>query len=310
MKIIILYFCLLLLLFLQINNVPIKPVIGIYGNSNPENDDEEFLNGTYYPMSYVYWLESGGAEVMAIHYWYSEEEIKEILNKINGILFLGGGREFKKEGTWELKAKYIIDQSIKMNLPFWGTCQGFQLIGTIISENYTLLKHEFVDKNILHNLEINNSTKKSKMFKLFTPNDIDLLVYTNSTIYNHEWGFYPNEYLDNEKLENMTLVTSIAQDDKKSKFINSFEGINYDFFGVQFHPEKNPFKRNNYFLEDNIESLKVSQKLLFNFVQISRKNGNKFNNKEEKNKYDFFDTYNGTKNCNYNKDDECCYFYK
>ena len=92
MKIILLYISSLLLLFLQINNVPIKPVIGIYGNSNPENDDEEFLNGTYYPMSYVYWLESGGAEVMAIHYWYSEEEIKEILNKINGILFLGGGR--------------------------------------------------------------------------------------------------------------------------------------------------------------------------------------------------------------------------
>ena len=314
MKIFIFVIILFSLLLLRIDNAPIKPVIGIYGNSEPENGDESFINGTYYPISYVYWLESAGAEVMAIHYWYSDEIIDEILQKINGVLFLGGGRIFIREGTWEKKAKYIFDQSIRKDIPMWGTCQGFQLMATIISDNYTLLKHEFDDVNILHNLEINDLTKSSNMFKLFTPNEFDLLTHTNSTIYNHEWGFYPEEYYNDKILEEMTLVTSISEDHRHSKFINTFEGKKNNFYAVQFHPEKNPFKRRNYYLDQNIESLKVSQKLLFNFVQQTRKNGNRFNSKineeGDRAKFDFFNTYNGTKNCNYDKETEFCYFYK
>ena len=296
------------LLLFKIDNYPIKPVIGIYGNSEPENGDEKFINGTYYPLSYIYWLESAGAEVMAIHYWYSYELIDEILQKINGILFLGGGRLLIKEGTWETKAKYIIERSLKLEIPFWGTCQGFQLIATILSDDFTLLKHEFDDINVLHNIDINNNTRKSNMFKLFTPYEFELLSHTNSTIYNHEWGFYPNEYYENKNLEEMTIVTSISEDYRGSKFINTYEGKKNKFYGVQFHPEKNPFKRRNYYVEQNIESLKVSQKLLLNFVHQTRNNKNKFEG--DRAKFDFFNTYNGTKNCVYSKEEEICYFYK
>jgi gamma-glutamyl hydrolase len=309
MKLYIFLLLLFSLLLLNIENRPIKPIVAIYGNSNPENGDEEFLNGTYYPISYVYWLESFGAEVMAIHYWYSYEEIDEILQKINGILFLGGGRLFLKNATWEKKAKFIIEKSIEYKIPIWGTCLGFELMGIILSDNFTLLKNEFNDVNILHNLQINNNTKRSSMFKLFYPNDYDILEYTNSTIYNHVWGFYPDEFMRDKKLDEITVVTSIAQDKEGNKFINSFEGKNKEFFAVQFHPEKNPFKRINYKLEQNMESLKVSQKLGMNFIQQTRKNKNRFND-EDRIKYDFFNTYNGTKNCIYDKSDETFYFYK
>mgnify|MGYP007104071497 CR=1 FL=1 len=64
-------FLLLIILFFQTKSEEeyneYKPVIGIYGNSYPENNDT-FINGTYYPLPYVYWLKSAGAEVMAIHY--------------------------------------------------------------------------------------------------------------------------------------------------------------------------------------------------------------------------------------------------
>ena len=309
MKLYIFLILLFSLLLLNIENRPIKPIVAIYGNSNPENGDEEFLNGTYYPISYVYWLESFGAEVMAIHYWYSYEEIDEILQKINGILFLGGGRLFLKNATWEKKAKFIIEQSLEYKLPIWGTCQGFELMGIVLSDNFTLLKNEFNDVNVLHNLEINENTKRSSMFKLFYPNDYDILEYTNSTIYNHVWGFYPDEFMSDKTLDDITVVTSIAQDEEGNKFINSFEGKNEEFFAVQFHPEKNPFKRVNYKLEQNIESLKVSQKLGMNFIQQTKKNKNRFND-EDRVKYDFFNTYNGTKNCIFDKRDETFYFYK
>ena len=305
---------LMLLLFLQLSHIdskPIKPVIGIFGNSEPENGDEEYLNGTYYPISYIYWLESGGAEVMAIQYWYSFEEIDEILRKINGILFLGGGRDFSRNGTWETKARYVIEKSLNDSIPFWGTCQGFQLIGTLLSDNFTLLSVGiFKDHNVLHNLELTENGKKSDMFKFFTPYEFDLLENTNSTIYNHQSGFLPDEYNKDPKLKELTIVTSNALDTKGKEFINTFEGRKNKFYAVQFHPEKNPFKRIiKYYVEQNMEALIVSQKLLFNFIQDAKNNKNKFK-EEEKDKYDFFDTYRGTKNAIYNKSIEQFFFYK
>ena len=50
-------------------------------------------------------------------------------------------------------------KSMEYDLPFWGTCQGFQLIGTLLSDNYTLLKQAYDDVNVLHSLEINKNTR-------------------------------------------------------------------------------------------------------------------------------------------------------
>lgn len=292
----------------------IKPVIGIYGNSHPENDDEEFLNGTYYPLSYVYWLESMGAEVMAIHYWYPFDVIDEILHKVNGILFLGGSRDIHKNGTWEKKARYIMEQSLISQLPIWGTCQGFQLIGVLMSENDTLLRFGFVDDNALHGVELTNYTKSSIMFNLFREEDFNTLQYKNSTIYYHHYGFYPEEFYKEKRLNELFVVTSISEDSNGLKFIDSFEGKNdsIKIYATQFHPEKNPFKRYNYPVEQNMESLKVSQLLGMKFIDETRKNKNRFDSIEnaegDRSQFDFFDTYRGTNNCNL--DSEKCFFYK
>ena len=306
----LLFFSLLNLYFSKIN----KPVIGIYGNSYPENDDEAFINGTYYPLSYVYWLESMGAEVMAIHYWYPYDVIDEILHKVNGVLFLGGSRDIHKNGTWEIKAKYIMEQSLISQLPFWGTCQGFQLTGILMSENYTLLRFGFNDDNTLHGVELTNYTKSSKMYSLFKEEDFNTLQYENSTIYYHHYGFYPEEFYKEKRLNELFVVTSISEDSNGVKFIDSFEGKNdsVKIFATQFHPEKNPFKRYNYPVEQNIASLKVSQLLGMKFIDEVKKNENRFdsieNEEGDRSQFDFFDTYRGTSNCNL--DSEICYFYK
>ena len=48
-----------------------KPIIGIYGIPNPENEKEK-INETYYPGSIIRFLDSFGAEIIAIHYWYDD----------------------------------------------------------------------------------------------------------------------------------------------------------------------------------------------------------------------------------------------
>ena len=137
-----------------------KPVIGIYGNPNPE---EDYLKGDsdYVPQPYINWLESLGADIMIIHQWYSEEEIKHILTKINGIFFLGGGREFNIYSNWEKKALIILNNSIKNNLPLWGTSLGFELMFYLISEDEKILNDDYNDFTRLHNVILNNNTINS-----------------------------------------------------------------------------------------------------------------------------------------------------
>ena len=98
----------IVLLLIKINTYnEYKPVIGIYANPEPENDNDNY-NMTYVPLSYIRWLESFGADVMIIQQWYNKSEIDNILSKINGILFIGGGRDFNLSSNWEKNAIYII----------------------------------------------------------------------------------------------------------------------------------------------------------------------------------------------------------
>lgn len=284
-----------------------KPVIGIYGSPDPENNDH-YINGTYYVNSYILWLQDFGAEVMAIHYWYDQSTIDEILSKVNGILFMGGSRDFKREGIWEQKATYIINKSIETQLPLWGSCQGFQLIGTVISDNYTFLQHNYEDMGILHSLELTKDARGSQMYQLFTEKDFESLEKKNSTIYFHNFGFLPEDWKNEKKINDLLKVTSISKDIYGSQFVNSFEGKNESIkiFATQFHPEKTPYKRYNYPLEHSMEVLKVSQLLGMKFVDVTRNNKNRFksrnNNEGDRKKFDFFDTYQGNPNAFFDKD--------
>ena len=101
------------------------------------------------------------------------------------------------------------------------------------------------------------------------------------------------------------------------RFIDSYEGKNNSIklFATQYHPEKNPFKRYNYPVEQNIDSLKVSQKLVLAFVEEARKNKNRFdstsNDEGDRAQFDFFDTYRGTPNGTFYKEaDEIMVFSK
>ena len=194
------------------------------------------------------------------------------MNRINGVLFLGGSRDIHKDGVWEKKAKYIIDQSLIIQFPIWATCQGFQLVGLLMSDSLKL-RNGFDDSNVLHGLQITDETKSSRMYKFFTEKDYNILQYGNSTIYNHHYGFYPEEFYNDAKITSYFKVTSISEDKNGLKFINSFEGKNdsIKIFATQFHPEKNPYKRIYYPVKQNIDCLIVSQLLAMSFIDEARK---------------------------------------
>ena len=288
-----------------------KPVIGIYGNPNPE---EDYLKGhsDYVPQPYINWLESLGADIMIIHQWYSEEEIKHILTKINGILFLGGGREFNIYSNWEKKALIILNNSIKNNIPLWGTCLGFELILYLISEDEKILNDDYNDFTRLHNFILNNNTINSKMFELFDERFFNILKNQNSTYYNHQKGVTQNNFYNNSKLKDFFIITSLGVDSKGNEFINSIESNNksLNIFGVQYHPEKIPFIRiKNLSIETNNDVVRTSILLGAKFVDIARKNKNLFHF-DDRDKYDFINTYENKTKCSYYNVEENIFYFK
>lgn len=66
-----------------------KPTIGILTNPSDLKDYDKAQH-SYFPSSYVKFVESAGGRVIPIHWDSSYDEITVILNQINGVLFTGG----------------------------------------------------------------------------------------------------------------------------------------------------------------------------------------------------------------------------
>ena len=288
-----------------------KPIIGIYGNPEPEEDFVINTQTTIYG-SYVRWLESFGAEALAIHQWYTHEQIDDILSKINGVLFMGGGREFNVTALWEQNALYIMKSSIKQGFPIWGTCMGFQLISVLLSDDETILKEEYSHMGYLDNLTLTTYASGSRMYNLFNEDDFDSLLNRNGTIYFHTWGVSESDWNNNANLPHLFDITSFGHDIKGKQFVNSFEGKNntINIFATQYHPEKNPYIRyDGYEVEHTVDTLRVSHKLGLSFIEQTRRNTNRMAYNERKN-YDFLNTYGKGNEDSYDPENNCYYFSK
>ena len=288
----------LLILFILVNiksEREYKPVIGLYGNPEPISDYTNY-NRTSYPISYIRWLESFGAEVMAINSWYSILEIEYLLTKVNGILLMGGGRDFNVTSDWEVKANFILNFAISYNLPVYGTCMGFQLINVLLSEDEKILStNKYDDVGIEHNLMLVKGID-TKLFSLFENREIEIIENNDSTLYFHHDGIDKNDFAKNELLNNILHLTSIAHDKNLNFFANSIEGKNNSIFGSQYHPEKVPYIRTvDYPLNHSTNSLIISQLIGLAFVEECRKNENRFEEKQRENYFFFNSYYNNSK---------------
>lgn len=280
-----------------------KPIIGIL--ANPEPIDSLDNKGDLVYSSYVRWLESFGAEVVAIHQWYTEEQLETLLSKINGVLFQGGGRDFNFTAPWEKNGIYVINYAKKTGLPLWGTCMGFQFIcdGVIkedILENYN-------DVGCLHPAILTEKTKTSKTYSKFTPNDFDIFENKDSTIYFHSFGVSEKGFNSKKELVDLFYITSFGVDKDNKKFINSIESKTGNIFGSQYHPEKNPYIRTDYDLEHTIDGLRISHKIGFGFISVVRQNTNRMPFQDRK-QYDFINTSGKGTEKEYRKKDNSYYF--
>ena len=271
-----------------------QPIIAILANAMP--DDVVNPEKTEVYASYVRWLEAAGANAIVIQPWISKIDLEDLLSKVNGVLFQGGGRTFNLTAPWETLAKKIINRVIQKNLkgefiPLWVTCQGFELIHSIIANTTEVLGH-YESYNIATPLEFDDDIiKKSKMFKYFSEDDLKSLRSDKTTAQFHHYGVSRESYDEYPLLKKYFQITSQGRDLNNKLSIASVEGKFVPIYGVQFHPEKLPYDRKP---ADSIpqfgHAIKISQNFGLFFVEEARKNTNIFPI-AQKDKYNFIDTY-------------------
>ena len=290
-----------------------KPVIGMYGLVEPISDYNKYTKEAI-DGGFVRWMEASGAEIVVIHIWYSHEQITSLLNQINGVLFSAGPRRpLKLDEPWEQNAKFVFDYAKNNGIPIWGTCLGMQMITVFMSDGGKNFMEKY-DNIGLKNVELTKEAKDSKMLSLFKKNDLDNLKNSKTSYHIHKHGISPEVFFSNKNLVDNYDILGYGYDSNGKKFVNIIEskkGKKHKVFGTQFHPEKNPFERGNWFKEKNpMDALRRSQLMVMKFIEEARNNGNKFINEEERNKYTFINTYEKLKIGTYNKSINYYYFEK
>lgn len=219
-----------------------RPIIGVLAQET-HFEELQFLGASYIAASYVKTLESAGARVTPIQVNLPKEEYVKIFSYINGILLPGGGVDLISSG-YAKAAKIFYDLALKANdngdyFPIWGTCLGFEQLTYLTSGELllTLTKTE----NLSLPLNFSQDALKSKLFRNIPKELYNSLSRSPITANYHDWSLSFQNFTTNDKLKEFYNVLS-TNSDGKVEFISTLEAYDYPIFGVQWHPEKNPFE--------------------------------------------------------------------
>ncbi|XP_067409797.1 gamma-glutamyl hydrolase isoform X2 [Emydura macquarii macquarii] len=222
-----------------------RPIIGILTQECDFKRCHEF-GSSYIVASYVKFLESAGARVVPIRLNRSEEEYDKIFQSINGVLFPGGGVDLKTSEYSKI-ARMFYNKALEANdkgdyFPVWGTCLGYEEL-TYLTSGEILLAWTNTEDFALP-LNFTTAAKDSKMFKNFPEDLLQKLATEPLTANFHYWSLSMQNFTQNEKLRNFykVLTTNTHAD---VEFISTMEAYKYPIYGVQWHPEKNPFEWKN-----------------------------------------------------------------
>ncbi|KAH9503963.1 hypothetical protein Btru_067462 [Bulinus truncatus] len=274
--------CFLILMFglnLTSSTDNVRPIIGVL--TEPTTTDE--YGQEYVQTSYVKYLEMAGARVVAVRGDQPEQYYETLFNKINGVFFPGGSVDIDK-GPYARSGKFMYDLAIKANdngdhFPLWGTCLGFQLLTALTSSKDYLQRTD--TNNMTMTLNFSKDFQNSKLFKDMPQELITILKSEPVTQNEHNWSMLLKDFYNLKPLSNFykVLSTNIGRDGVE--FVSTFEAINYPFYGIQWHPEKNVFTWGDHqVINHSFNGIKVAQYFANFFVNEARKNSHQYESRD------------------------------
>lgn len=227
-----------------------RPIIGILSMPTSYPGYE---NKSYFPASYVKWLEAAGARVVPLLYTSPAAEIQQQLQYLNGALFTGGGTDFTNpDGSLTQFAKtglLIFNESVQAwsrgeTFPLWGTCQGHELISFLGSnQNMSTLTGGFDSENLTIPLNLTTAAATSRLYGSMPANVLSIFANEPVTMNNHQMGVTPEDFAAAPALADRFAVLATNVDRVGKQFVSSMEGQQgLPIFTSQYHPEKPQFE--------------------------------------------------------------------
>lgn len=265
------------------------PIIEEGGASSQERVENTFLR----------WLQAGGVDLIAVHTYTPKETIDELLQKVNGIVFMGDSSALNSESSYYKVSKYIIDKvkeifdssEGKTKIPILFVGNDLTLLASIMTNKSDFIQnYKVVSENSLVFEDI-VEVRKFDLFKELDPEDV-VNISTSPICANKLEYLITKENFNNTKelTDQFKLLATARNHD--IEYVAVIQDNKYPFYGISFRPEKIVFEQNyQYFVPDSFEAIKASRLIGNSFTFLVRTANTHSMNLEEKEKYDFIDPY-------------------
>ncbi|CAI2370076.1 unnamed protein product [Moneuplotes crassus] len=262
-----------------------RPIIGIF--TQPFNNSHDYIMS-----SYVKFVQLAGARAVPIQWRDSDEDIVELVSKLNGVLYPGGSTPVRrKDGslTKHTKKVELVTNLVKeyneegIHYPILAICMGFQQI-TQSEAPYkdTLILREFDSVNNANNVTLADEVSESKLFEEMPDHLIEALEEENITYNHHYDGIKPEVFEKYSNLREEYHMLGVSYDEKDQEYVAVIEAKNFPIYGLQFHPEQNIYSwRPNPEIPNSRTAIEFSQYLANFFIDEARKNDNRFESYDE-----------------------------
>ncbi len=230
-----------------------RPLIGIL--TLPNDLGGPFTGyRSYFPASYVKFVEAGGARAVPIPYTSTQAELQQLLPYLNGFLFTGGGAAFSENGSptpFAMTANAIYQEVLSAaqkgeSVPLHGTCLGHELIHFLVAGlDQSVVSTGFNAENYSIPLNLTDAAATSRLYGPNAPQDVVQSLSTLPITMNaHQAGITPQTFAGNQKLSSTLRVLSTNVDRNGRAFISTTEGITLPITTTQYHSEKIAFEWN------------------------------------------------------------------
>ncbi|XP_065659466.1 gamma-glutamyl hydrolase A isoform X3 [Hydra vulgaris] len=271
-------------------NLNQQPIVGVLAQKLSESQTN--IAGTsYISAGYIKYVEMSGARVVPILTNITEEELRSLFGKINGVIFPGCNVDL-------IHSSYRKNAEIIFNLaklefekggyfPILGTCLGFQAFSVLVANTDNVIESCKGLDDISINLNFNGDL--GRMFKEAPEKILDILKNEPVTYNSHYNCVTTNMYKKTSSLQNFFRVLSTNKAKDGTEFISTYEARFYPFYATQWHPEENVFEfpiteSGESTINHSYEAVTISQYMSNFFVNECRKSNHQFTDKEEERK--------------------------
>lgn len=209
-----------------------RPIIAVLSQEiTPGLLPPEIRGRSYIAASYIKYIESAGARAVPVTTTMTRQEIEEIFNSVNGVLYPGGGVELF-ESQYYTNAEHFYNLALEANMqgdffPIWGTCLGFEALVCLAVGKPILSSANAIDITIP--LNFSRHAKSSRMLSGASAELMGKLSKEGLTYNYHHYCLTPKTFYESRTLQDTFKVLSYNNDVDGKTFISTIEGELFQF---------------------------------------------------------------------------------